>query len=189
MALRLAGIYENGTGVEKDLDTAYSLYLQAQLAIRERRKAANYYGDEKVESEIESGLKRCRQALPEDYFRTTVSGETPYMILSLLDDSEGLDMMALEKDGAWYLLARRADGNEDGVVQKNLFTLPEMDLCMLSDTVIMRADEADDVIKYAQTDTVYVNHIAWSEEDGSWLFMYQDYPMIEVKCKTFSFEL
>lgn len=140
-------------------------------------------------SNIEEALKRCRASLPEDYFKNTLSGEAPNLIAALLRDSEGLDINAVEKDETWYLLAKRADGNGDGVIRKYLFTIPEMSLCMLSDTIIMRIDEASKVIKYAQTNTAYINGIQYSEPEKSWLFLYQDYPMIEVKCKGFSFEI
>ena len=189
VALRLGGLYEHGTGVEQDPENAYSLYLQARFAIRKRMETGDYYGDHKVAANIEEALRRCRALLPEEFFTNSISGESPSLIGALLRDSEGLDMNAVEKDGVWYLIAKRADGNEDGKVRKYLFTIPDMDLCMLSDTIIMRIDEAREVIKYAQTNSVYINHIEWSEPDRSWLFLYQDYPMIEVKCRSFSFEL
>lgn len=188
VALRLGNIYENGIGKEQDLETAYSLYLQAQYAIRERRNVTDYYGDGKVEKNIGTALERCRKKLPEDFFQESIFAEHPYMIMSLMNDSEGLDMTAREVDGVWYLLARRSDANEDGEIRKHLFTLPALNLCQLSDTAIMRIEDAREVICFAQTDSVYVNHITWSEHERAWLFMYQDYPMIRVKCKGFTFE-
>ena len=189
VALRLGNICENGIGVEKDPEGAYSLYLQARLAIRERRKAYDFHGDDAVEKNIEEALERCRKKLPEDFFRNTIYADHPYMISSLMTDSEGLDMAAARKDGVWFLLARRADANEDGIVKKHLFTLPKLDLCMLQDTIIMRIDGPHDVVRYTDTDTVYVNHIYFDEEEKTWYFMYQDYPMIAVSCEGFSFEL
>ncbi len=189
VALRLGGIYERGDSVQKDPETAYSLYLQAQFAIRERMKAADYYGDRKVASNIDEAIARCKKELPADFFKSTVYAEAPYMVGALLKDSEGLDMAVMEKEGATYLMAKRADANEDGIVRKYLFTVPELDVCQLSDMVIIRIEGPEEVINYAKTESVYINHMAWSEPDQSWLFMYQDYPMIEVKCKGFSIEL
>ena len=59
----------------------------------------------------------------------------------------------------------------------------------LSDMAIMRIDEPKEIAQYTQNSSVYINRIQWYEEDLSWLFMYMDYPMIEVKCKGFSVEL
>ncbi len=188
-ALRLGGLHERGDGVEKDPEAAYSLYLQAQYAIRERMKAADHFGDKKVAGRIEEALARAKAALPEDFFQNSLQSEVPNLIGALLQDSEGLDMAVFERDGQCYLLARRADGNEDGEVRKMLLMLPRMNLCTLTDTVIMRIDEPEDVLRFTKEDSVFVTNIRLSEEDGFWYFRYMDHPVIAVKCKGFSFEL
>ena len=189
VALRLGGLHERGDGVEQSLESAYSLYLQASYAIKERMKAGEYFGDKSVAEHIEEGLQRVRAALPEDYFKDSYQAGNPFLIGSLLEDSEGLDMAAVEKDGDWYLLARRADADEDGKVKKHLLTLPQMNICTLTDTIVMRVDEPEEVLTFAPQGNVYVNHITLSKDDGRWLFMYMEHPVISVKAKGFSFEL
>ena len=189
VALRLGGLHERGDGVEKDPEAAYALYLQASYAIGERMKLGEYFGDKSVAEHIEKALARAKEALPEDYFEKSYHSDGPHLIGALLTDSEGLDMAAAEKDGTWYLLAKRADADEDGQVKKMLFTLSRMNICTLTDTIILRIDGPEEVETYAPIGNVYVNHITLVKEDGRWLFMYQDHPMISVKCEGFSFEL
>ena len=189
VALRLGGLHERGDGVEKNLKDAYTLYLQASFAIKERMKAGDFLGDKSVAEHIEEALQRVREALPGDFFRESCEGPGPFLIGALLEDSEGLDMAAIEKDGNWYLLARRADADEDGKVKKHLLTLPEMNICTLTDTIVMRIEDPEEVRTFSQTANVYINHIAFSKEDGHWVFWYMDHPMIVVKARAFSFEL
>ena len=189
VALRLGGLHERGDGVEEDLKAAYALYLQASYAIKERMKVVDFIGDKSVAEHIEEALGRARAKLPEDFFRESYHSQGPFLIGALLEDSEGLDMAAIEKDGNWYLVARRADADEDGQVKKHLLTLAEMNICTLTDTIVMRIDEPEEVRVLAPTSSVYINHITLSKEDGHWLFMYMDHPMIVVKAKEFSFEL
>ena len=189
VALRLGGLYERGLGVEQDLDTAYGLYLQAEFAIRERMKKWDFYGDKSVAEHIEEALTRVRGALPEDYFQTSYHSEGPHLIGQLLTDSEGLDMAVTVRNDVWYLLAKRADVDEDGKTRKMLFTLPSMNICTLTDTIVLRIDEPDEVKSMSPTGNGYVNHISLVKDDGRWLFLYQDHPIITVKCKGFSFEL
>ena len=189
VALRLGGLHERGDGVEQDLKTAYSLYLQASYAIKERMKTGDHLGDKSVAEHIEEALRRVRETLPEDFFKDSYHAPGPFLIGALLEDSEGLDMAAVEKNGSWYLLARRADADEDGKVKKHLLTLAEMNICTLTDTIVMRIDEPEEVETYSPTSNVYVNHIAFSKEDGRWIFYYMNHPMITVKAGEFSFEL
>ena len=51
------------------------------------------------------------------------------------------------------------------------------------------AEDPEEVRSFSQTANVYINHIAFSKEDGHWVFWYMDHPMIVVKARAFSFEL
>ena len=64
-----------------------------------------------------------------------------------------------------------------------------MNICTLTDTIVMRIDEPEEVQTYSPTASVYVNHIAYSKEEDRWFFWYMDRPMITVKAREFSFEL
>ena len=109
------------------------------------------------------------------------------MVLALMEDSDGLDMSLAEKDGTNYLLAKRVKPGDDDTTVKQLFTLPEMDMCMLSDKVIMRLEDPEVVRSFYENDSAYVNHIYYDQEEDMWVFAYMDYPVIEVKCAEFSF--
>ncbi|MBR6898043.1 MAG: sel1 repeat family protein [Lachnospiraceae bacterium] len=187
VALRLGGLFERGEGVEQSFKDAYSLYLQARLAIKKRMEHVDYFGDAEVEKNIAEAVERCRRYLGEDFFRRTLSGERPYMVLALMEDSVGLDMSLAENDGTYYLLAKRVKPGDDDTPMKQLFTLPEMDMCMLSDKVIMRLEEPEVVRTHYENESAYVNHIYFDKEEDMWVFAYMDYPVIEVKCAQYSF--
>lgn len=188
-ALRLGGIYERGDGVEKDMETAYSLYLQADFAIRERMKRFDFYGDKKVASSIRTALARAESALPPDYFTENLFSEVPYMVNALLNDSEGLDIAVAEKGDSYFLVARRADGNADGEVKKRLFILPKLRFTALSDAVVMRIEDLRMLNRYDQNEHSYINHIEFDKDRNIWRFAYFDLPLIELKCRGFSFEV
>ena len=128
----------------------------------------------------------------EVYFRKNIFGESPYMIGTLLANSEaGIDLGLIEKDGVNYLAARLfdADQNDDETPRKHLFVLPELKFCALTDSVVMRIEDPEDIQIYYRDRHAYVNHIEYDKETETWNFCYLNYPMLQVKCRGYSFEV
>lgn len=60
IALRLASYYENGYGIEQDLDRAYEEYLKAHAALRYRLEKMNYLGDSSVAFRLDQSINRIK---------------------------------------------------------------------------------------------------------------------------------
>ncbi|MBR4513793.1 MAG: sel1 repeat family protein [Lachnospiraceae bacterium] len=84
VALRMGAIYER----RENYEAALGKYLEADYAIKLRRKMLDYYGDVKVQENISQGIERVKSKLPENYFRDELVPEYPYwltMIFNLKD--------------------------------------------------------------------------------------------------------
>ena len=183
LALRMGGLYENGHGVDKDLSTALACYMQADLAIQ-MRKPFREFGDGKVEERIKEGLKRVREALPKEFFKDTLTTPVPFLFGDILHNSNGMDVAYFKRDGDVYLLGAVVPEESDS--RKYLFTVPELSICALSDSVILKVENAENVRVTGRDKHVFINSIILDDKTGEWQFLYGDTPMIRFKCSGFT---
>ena len=139
IALRLGRIYQEGIGFEKDPENALSLYLQADFAIKKRREFYDYYGDASVEKRIAEALQNAKDNMPSDYFKDRLEFDNPALVGVLLRESNGIDVCLLKKDEELYIVAKRVP-MDDRDERKYLFCLPELDICVLADSVVMKVE-------------------------------------------------
>lgn len=183
VALRMGGLYENGYGVLRDPVSALSYYMQAKLAI-ENRKPFNEFGDEKVARKIEEGLERVKRSLPPDFFLESLTAPVPFLLNEILESSYGMDIAVFTKEGETYLLCALAP--EEGEARKHLFTVPELSLCALTNSIILKLEEAKNIRMPSREKHFYINGLEYDPEKEEWQFLYGDTPMLLFQCSGFT---
>lgn len=183
LALRMGALYENGHGVDRDLPASLACYMQADLAIR-LRKPFNDFGDGTVEKKIREGLERVKKELPTDFFKDTLTTAVPFLFGDILHNSNGMDVAYFKRDGEVYLLGAVVPEESDS--RKYLFTVPELSICALSDSVILKVEDAENVRVTGRDKHVFINSIVFDDKSGEWHFLYGDTPMIRFKCSGFT---
>lgn len=184
VALRVGSIYEKGIGREQDYGEAYAFYKEALYAINKRIEQYDFYGDSKVKRNIEESLERVKAQLPDDYFRKSITIETPGPMGELLGNSIGLDI-SLSSDKGIYTLTAKGLGNEDAS-GLSLVSIPQLDVCTLSDTVTVEL--TPDAIIPSKTELPYkafITGISYNEDMGIWEFNYRDQNMLTIKSEGF----
>ncbi|MBR4769204.1 MAG: sel1 repeat family protein [Lachnospiraceae bacterium] len=188
-ALRLGRLFEDGIGREPNIELAYSMYLQADFAIKKRMEEGSWYGDRVVKQNIQKALKKVEEKLPEGFYKTRISGEAPFLVGALLESSqEGIEVSLTSKDGENYLLARLVEPEEEPL-KKHLFSFPELKFVDVTDTVVMRVDGLENVKSLLGEEWAYVNHIERNEKTNYWEFYSNADFMLMIRCKGFSFEV
>lgn len=187
IALRVGSMYGDGIGFEKDPEAAFSLLLQAEYAIKMRRKNFSFYGDESVEKRINGALNTARSNMPADYFKDRLEFDHPALIVALLRNSNGVDICIIKKDDDFYIVAKRVSENEEAP-RKYLFCVPEMNSCLLADSVVMKIEGAEQITVNTEDSHCFINHIDYDDRKKVWSFCYLDSPCIVLKCAGFSLE-
>lgn len=186
VALRLGGLFENGSGVEQSYENAYRYYLEAEQAIALRRANFDDYGDSKVEASIRDALQRVRAELPKSFFRKSLEMETPVIFGALLSNSVGLDV-TLEEDGKGYRLTAVSAGTQDAPGYE-LITIPELSFCERRNEISVMLDSTAEFLKAPELPAkAYITEIRQGNEDNVWEFRYRDMVMLAIRSDRFVF--
>lgn len=186
IALRMGSMYENGTGVEKDIDKALHYYMQAQYAINLRVANHDYYGDRKVKRMIDESVLRVRSKLPHDYFTDYVDFAVPVPLIILMDDAVGLDVELSFVGERGYITAKRFAPEEDSS-SKMLITVPNVGYCELTDRVELEIIDADDEESLTPDFKCFITKIAYDEDEDKWGLWFKNRVMISFHGEAFRF--
>lgn len=129
-ALRMGNCFRDAIGTQKDLETAYYYYLQADYAIRERTRVANHYGDTVVFNGVQKALADVRN----EYTKTgrIETFYNPGWIKWTLIDHRRCKLIIKElKDGVLAIDASPMKRRKEKEAPKMLITVPKADYCEL----------------------------------------------------------
>lgn len=187
VALRVGGLFENGIGVDKDIESAYNFYLEAKLAIDMRMSEHDYYGDKKVSRNIEDAIARVRKNLPEDYFADEVTLEAPVPIGMLMGKSAGIDL-SLDVCSRGYKLHAKGWASEDTNAQA-LFNMPELNFChLINETELILPSSTEILTDISDMPyNAFVTGILYDEDADVWQFMCGERAMLAIKTEGFIF--
>ncbi|MBQ0028138.1 MAG: sel1 repeat family protein [Lachnospiraceae bacterium] len=129
-ALRMGNCFRDEIGAPKDLETAYYYYLQADLAIRERVKAANHYGDNVVYTGIQKALASVREEY-KDHGRTEKYEYPGWTKWTLIKHRRCKLSVKELKDGMLALDASPMKRYDEDEAPMMLITVPRADYCEL----------------------------------------------------------
>lgn len=188
VALRVGGLFEKGIGVDQSIEQSYAFYLEAKLAIDGRVERYDYYGDRKVQKNIDDALERVRKQLPEEFFRDEVTIDDPGPIGVLLSNSVGADLTLEGVKGGYKIKAKGFASEEaNGNV---LLNMPEMNICRLTNEVELYLDSDAEIISdtFDLPYSAFITGIHYDTENEIWNFMYRDMVMLAFKSSSFTFK-
>lgn len=188
VALRMGGLYERGEGVEQDMDEAYAFYLEAKLAIEKRLKDYNYYGDRKVQKNINDAIARVVPQLPENYFKKFIEMPEPFPVGAIMSNSIGLDISVDEYKGYYRIKAKGFAGEDANGYA--LLSFPNIQYCELANEVTLYLEQSSELSENVADDlpfTAFITGIVYDEDEDCWRFMYRDMEMLAIKCEKFYF--
>ena len=139
-ALRMGNCFRDGIGADKDPETAYYYYLQADYAIRERTKAVNHYGDTVVFNGVQKALAEIRK----DY---TKKGRTEQFIYpgwtkwTLIKHRRCKLVIKELKNGTLALDATVLKRRDEEEAPRMLITVPKADYCALRKKIRIKTAE------------------------------------------------
>lgn len=129
-ALRMGNCFRDEIGAQKDLETAYYYYLQADYAIRERTRIANHYGDTVVFNGVQKALADVRK----EYTKTgrTEKFYYPGWTKWTLIKHRRCKLTIKElKDGVLALDVTPLKRRDEKEAPMMLITIPKADYCAL----------------------------------------------------------
>lgn len=184
VALRVGGLYEKGIGFEQDIEEAFAFYKEALYAIEKRMSLYDFYGDIKVKRNVEEALERIKSQLPSDFFKKYITIETPGPMGDLLAHSIGLDITLTNDRGVYKLVAKGFSSEDASGIA--LVSIPQLDICTLSDTVIVEFTPDATVSENIENPyKAFITGISYNDIADVWEFNYRDRTMLTVKTDGF----
>ena len=187
VALRVGGLFEKGIGVEQSFEDAFAFYNEAKMAIDKRIKEYDFYGDKKVQKNIEEALERVREKLPEDFFKDKITLDNPAPMGLLLSKSAGLDL-TLVSGLEGYKLRAKGLASEDECGQV-VFNIPEIDYCKLINEVELTLEPKTEILTKVSDMpyNAFVTEIIYDEGNDVWKFACGESVMLALKTDGFVF--
>ena len=160
-ALRMGNCFRKGIGCSENIEMAYANYLEADLAIRERVKAANHYGDTVVYNGIQRALQETRELYTEKK-KTIIFSYYPGWIkwmtvghrrcrLTIKELSEGILSIKAQ-------ILPRYDENKEF---KTLITVPSADYSELKKSIRLKTKDDSSYSVVDGTNEMVFNHISY----------------------------
>jgi len=154
-ALRMAGAYENGIGVDVDEMSAYYYYLQARAAIDERAKTGNFFGNTVVSSNIRAGISRMKERLSELLHDSMQVWLPRFVDKEILEESVMAKVKIVRDNDAIKLVFSRCD-KLPGLYKYRLFTFPSISYCERNHTIEVDSIDGGRVIDaFGQQDITF----------------------------------
>ncbi|MBQ3787098.1 MAG: sel1 repeat family protein [Lachnospiraceae bacterium] len=185
ISLRMGNLYEEGIGVEKNLELAYYHYVQARYAIDLRSRNSQKFGDTKVAEKINKAYERVRKQLPKNFFKKYMEFDNPAIFGLMLQGASGLDIELSYRKGRYYMRAKTLAAEND--ISDNLITVSEMEFCELADEVEVELFEISDISTDEFPAKAFITHIMYNDDDDRWEFYHGDFELLSFKCSAFIF--
>lgn len=181
-ALRMGHLYRKGIGVQKDLEMAYRLYLQAEFAVRMRMNCCDYYGDSTVLASVRQAKREVQPQLPFRTDTTVLRTDHPWMLQPTAQGEEYHLSVRNMADGMLRLTARKAE-EKDKPVRRSFVIIPECDYCDLLSSFVMYAEGTKNVI-VPKREVVYTR-IIFNDKEKRWVFLYGQEEVYSLKATGF----
>ncbi len=136
-ALRMGNCFRDEIGAQKNLETAYYYYLQADFAIRKRTQVADHYGDTVVFNGVQKALEEVRK----EY---TKKGRTEQFIYpgwtkwALIKHRRCRLKIKKLKEGVLSVTASPVKRFDEDKAPLMLITIPRADYCELRDKITIK---------------------------------------------------
>ena len=185
-ALRMGNCFRDGIGAEKDPETAYYYYLQADHAIRERTKATNYYGDTVVFNGIQKALAEMRKEYTE-------KGHTEKFIYpgwtkwALIKHRRCRLLIKELKGGVLALDATVLKRRDEEEVPQMLITVPKADYCALRKKIRIKTAPESHYKSFSEKQEIIFDSIEYDWIENKTSFYLYDELVGEISTNYYTF--
>ncbi len=155
IALRLGTVFMSKN--DPNYEIAYFYLLQAEFAIKKRRETANFYGDDKVEDKIIQAITNCRKKVDMKPQKKLIQS-TPIYIKDLFGNNNRLRLHLKQLKNNRLKMEFETIADSEGKADKHLFTFVPFDKCLLSDKMVIYAENVNicpDKTEYVVTNYTY----------------------------------
>lgn len=194
VAFRMGHLMEEGIGFEPDLVSAYSAYLQAQMAIRLRMQTIDYVGDARVAARIRKAIERTyRQLRARDFFLEEIEMDGPVPLLTFLEDYGLIRVRLYREDGSlrvdFHGIERLSTGRMkeeeseiETVVPKQLVTIAEFSACILSSRLTIHMEDTRMIYQAEEEKPFEIDELLVdSKKEGHYLFLRAGTVMLDLE--------
>lgn len=173
-ALRMGNCFRDEIGAEKDLETAYFYYLQADYAIRERIKSTNYYGDNVVFNGVQKALSEVRKEYKEKG-RTEKFYYPGWTKWTLIKHRRCKLSITELKDGALAIDAVPLKRRDEENAPMMLITVPKADYCELKKKIRIKTAPGTQYVSKEEKSEIIFDSIEydWQKRKTSF-YLYDD---------------
>lgn len=174
-ALRMGNCALNGWGTSLDPKMAYAYFLQAEYAIKQRRKY-DQIGDSSVCARIGDGLNKAKEQLPEDFLKEKADYRDD-TLFSLFTDA-GRSVIGIEKTGDNTLRITLTS-------PRPLFlTFPEISFCGKVKKLMLTAEDVIDC--HMPEDTTAFDHTEYEAAGDAVVFYDKGEEVGWIRCGGYS---
>lgn len=160
-ALRMGNCFRKGIGCSENIEMAYAYYLEADLAIRERVKAANHYGDTVVYNGIQKALQETRELYTEKK-KTIIFSYYPGWIKWMTVGHRRCRLTIKElSEGVLSIKAQILPRYDENKEFKTLITVPSVDYSELRKSIRLKTKDDSSYSVVDGTNEMVFNHISY----------------------------
>ncbi|MBQ9030590.1 MAG: sel1 repeat family protein [Parasporobacterium sp.] len=139
-ALKMGNICRENIILGMGARDAYKFYLEAQFAIRKRRKAGGFFRDEVVEEKISQAIQNIRETYQPDPDRNVLKADFPIYISHLFEDRFPI-RITIGQDPSGYFLKMSRFRLVPGDTPRILVTFPELSYVNLVSELTFRLED------------------------------------------------
>ncbi len=165
-ALRMGNCYKDGIGCVVNIDYAYAFYLEADLAIRERVRVADHYGDTVVYNGIQKALRDIREELSERQKSYIFEYYPGWVDLMTVGHRRCCIKIEESDDGVLNINARILRRFDEKNI-KTLITIPDIDYCELREDINIKTKEGSGYSIEDGTNEMIFNNIKFDRENNN----------------------
>lgn len=187
-AIRMGNCYKEGIHVLQDPVRAMFYYLQAELALKDRMKACDLYGDQSVMNRLQESMDEVGTMFHAD---TKYVSENPDIITGILDDNRPVEVKFRRyKSGEYKLTLTYRPFEYELEAPRIPLSVAECMYCEHVDSVEIRTDknaEVEILYETDETDKFVFNDFYYLREEGAWLFKMDTMPVAIIRASKFIF--
>ena len=176
-ALRMGKIKAEGIGYAQNLREAYGHCLEVRMAAKSME-----YGEE-LHSFAEKALENLRDKLPGDFTSGYIASGFPWFIQYMIDDGSDVLVSVKKAENGDLDLTVKRTGRKSGQPRPMLMTFPEISCSILSNTLKVRAVEAES--SFSDGDEIRVDDIDWKYPEKELVFCFREAETGSVCCREF----
>lgn len=160
-ALRMGNCFRKGIGCSENIEMAYAYYLEADLAIKKRVKAATHYGDTVVYNGIQKALQETRELYKEKK-KTIIFSYYPGWVKWMTAGHRRCRLTIKElSEGVLSIKAQILPRYDENKEFKTLITVPSADYSELRKNIRLKTKEDSSYSVVDGTNEMLFNHISY----------------------------